>query len=86
MTNQGGCFFPAGGRDIVDKTLEALLSAAADRQTTRPSQSNLEKFELPLLTLEILCLARSVLDVDGTRSWFATDELEWLTSRDHVHF
>jgi hypothetical protein len=70
----------------VDKTLEALLSAAADRQTTRPSQSNLEKFELALLSLEILGLARSVVDADRTRSRFATDELEWLTSRDHVLF
>jgi hypothetical protein len=34
----------------VDETVEALFSAAADRQITRTSQSNLEKFELALLT------------------------------------
>jgi hypothetical protein len=70
----------------VDKTLQALLSAAADRQTTRLSQSNLETFALALLSLEILCLARSVPNADGTRSWFATDELDWLASRDHGPF
>jgi hypothetical protein len=54
------------------------------RRTTRPSQSNLETFALALLTLEILGLARRVWNADGTRSWFATDELEWLASRDYV--
>jgi len=36
--------------------------------------------------LEILGLARSVPNADGTRSWFATDELDWLASRDYVGF
>ena len=70
----------------MDKTLEALLSAAADRQTTRPSQSNLEKFELALLARQILRLARSAPDADGTGSWLATHELEWLASGDHICF
>ncbi len=48
------------------------------------SDPNLDKFTLALLSLEILGLARSVLHNDGRRSWFATDELEWLTSRDYV--
>ncbi len=68
----------------MDKTLEALFSAAANRSATRPSEPNLEQFELTLRTLEILCLARSVANADGTRSWLATHELEWLASRDYA--
>ena len=68
---------------VVDGTLEALFSVAANR-TTRLRQPDLETVELALLTLEILCLASRAANADGTRSWFATDELEWLSSRDHV--
>jgi hypothetical protein len=57
--------------DIVDKILEALLSAAMAREATLVRELALEEFSLALLNLEILCLARSVPDADGTRSWLA---------------
>jgi hypothetical protein len=68
----------------VDKILEALLSAAADRQATLVTEPEFKEFALALLSLEILGLARSVMHNDGTRSWVATNELEWLASRDYV--
>jgi len=67
----------------VDKILEALLSAAADRQATLVAEPEFKEFALALLSLEILGLARSVMQNDGTRSWVATNELEWLASRDY---
>ncbi len=72
--------------DIVDKTLEALLSAAVNRKATPASELKFKEFALALVTLEILGLARSIANDEGIRSWFATDELEWLASRDHVVF
>ncbi len=68
----------------MDKTLEALLSRALAHKASLVSHPNLDKFTLALLSLEILGLVRSVLHSDGTRSWFATGELEWLVSRDYV--
>jgi len=65
----------------VDKILEALLSAAADRQATLVTEPEFKEFALALLSLEILGLARHNC---GTRSWVATNELEWLASRDYV--
>jgi hypothetical protein len=44
------------------------------------------EFVLALLILEIIGLARSIPHDDGTRSWVATDELEWLASPDYVDF
>ncbi len=70
----------------MDKTLEALLSSAMARKASLVRDPNPDEFTLALLSLEILGLARSVLHSDGTRSWFATDELEWLASRDFVSF
>ena len=53
--------------DIVDETLEALFSAAAmARKATLVRELALEEFSLALLTLEILGLARSVPNADGT--------------------
>ncbi len=68
---------------IVDKILEALLSAANDRKANGARVSESKEFELALLTLEILGLARNIPHDDGTRSWSATDELEWL-ARDYA--
>ncbi len=70
----------------MDKTLEALLSSAMARKTSLVRDPNPDEFILALLSLEILGLVRSVLHSDGTRSWFATDELEWIASRDYVSF
>ncbi len=70
----------------MDKTLEALFSSVMARKSSPGSDPSSEKFTLALLSLEILGLARSVLHNDGTRSWVATDELEWLPSRDYVNF
>ena len=41
---------------------------------------------MALQTLQILGLARDVASEDGTRTWIATNELEWLASRDHIDF
>ncbi len=68
----------------MDRTLEALFSSALARNASPGSDPSPEKFTLALLSLEILGLARSVLHNDGTQSWVATDELEWLVSRDYV--
>jgi len=68
----------------VDKILTILFSNAMVRKTCPSSEPNLEQVTLALLSLELLGLARSVLHPDGTRSWFATHELEWLASRDYV--
>ncbi len=68
----------------MDKTLEALLSSAMAGKASLVRDRNLDKFTLVLLSLEILGLARSLLHSDGTRSWFATDELGWLASRDYI--
>ncbi len=69
----------------MDKTLEALLSAANSRKDAPASE--FKEFALALVTLEILGLARSLSNDDGSRSWFTTDELEWLaTSRDYAAF
>ena len=68
----------------VDRAGETLLSAAKSRRAKCASESELKEFALALLTLEILGLARSIPHDDGTRSWCATDELEWLASRDYV--
>ncbi len=68
----------------MDRTLEALFSSALARNASPGSGPSPEKFTLALLSLEILGLARSVLNKDGTQSWVATDELEWLASRDYV--
>ncbi len=68
----------------MDKTLDALLSSAMARTASLGREPNLDKVTLALLSLEILGLARSVLHNDGSRSWVATDELEWLASRDYV--
>ena len=70
----------------MDKTLKALFSGAIDRKAPLGKEPKPEEFALALLSLEILGLARSVPNADGTRSWFATDELEWLASRDYVSF
>jgi hypothetical protein len=68
----------------MDKTLDALLSSAMARKGELVSEPAPEKFAMALLSLEILGLARCVPNADGTQSWFATDELEWLASRDYV--
>ena len=68
----------------MDKTLEALLSAAKSRGANGATESEFKEFALALLTLEILGLARSIPHDDNTRSWCATDELEWLANRDCV--
>jgi hypothetical protein len=70
--------------NVVDKTLEALLPAAKSRRAIGATESEFKEFALALLTLEILGLARSIPHDDNTRSWCATDELEWLASRDCV--
>jgi len=72
--------------NIMDKTLEAMFAAVVSRNAEQQHQAELQKFALALRTLEILGLARSVSNEDGGRSWIATNELEWLASRDYIDF
>ncbi len=73
----------AQGSKHIDRTLEALFSSAMARDALHVSDSSPE-ITLALLSLEILGFSRSVLHSDWSRSWVATDELEWLASRDYV--
>jgi hypothetical protein len=78
-------FLPIGA-NTMDSTLEALFFSATARNATLAIEAKSEKYALAPLCLEILGLTRSVSNTDETRSWFATNELEWLMSRDDVSF